>query len=58
MGADVRAAGAGDGGAVNFEDTPEEAAFREESRAFLSQHATRKEPGHLRVTNPRFDGPA
>jgi alkylation response protein AidB-like acyl-CoA dehydrogenase len=35
---------------VNFEDTPEEAAFREECRAFLSQHAALKEPGALRVT--------
>jgi alkylation response protein AidB-like acyl-CoA dehydrogenase len=35
---------------VNFEDTPEEAAFREECRAFLSQHAELKDPSASRIT--------
>ena len=35
---------------MEFEDTPEEAAFREECRAFLSQHASLKERGRQRLT--------
>jgi alkylation response protein AidB-like acyl-CoA dehydrogenase len=35
---------------VNFEDTPEEAAFREECRTFLSQHAELKDPSASRIT--------
>lgn len=34
---------------MNFEDTPEEAAFREECRAFLAQHGERKDPSRMRV---------
>lgn len=35
---------------MDFEETPEEAAFRQECRAFLSQHAKLKEPGAARTT--------
>lgn len=35
---------------MNFDETPEEAAFRDECRAFLSRHATLKEPSKLTVT--------
>jgi len=34
---------------VNFDETPEEAAFRGECRAFLSQHAEPKDPSRMRV---------
>ena len=35
---------------MDFDETPEEAAFRAECRAFLSAHAERKDPSTLRVT--------
>ncbi|MCU0310735.1 MAG: acyl-CoA dehydrogenase family protein [Acidimicrobiales bacterium] len=34
---------------MNFDETPEEAAFREECRSFLSSHAEPKAPGAIRV---------
>jgi alkylation response protein AidB-like acyl-CoA dehydrogenase len=35
---------------VDFDETPEEAAFRAECREFLSAHAERKDPSQLRIT--------
>ncbi len=38
------------GETVNFDETPEEAAFRAECRAFLSEHAELRDPARSRIT--------
>ncbi len=40
---------------MDFDDTPEEAAFRQEVRSWLTEHAKKKDPGQLSSSHSFYD---